>query len=223
MRRSDLILSFLYPVVVEKTGSRWNPHLEVVITGGKYAMNSANANYSYGSLYSLFKKIFRRTQIDWNKINEVLVLGFGAGGVAEIINKYKGDCRIDGVEIDEQVLALARKYFKTDLLKNVTLFCTSAEEFISGCKKKYDLVVIDVYNDLNVPESIESEEFLSGVYGVSAPGGIVIFNKFIHDRKSQDESEKLKEKFGNLFGEIDTQTVMLTAKVLVARKKVSEG
>jgi len=160
MKKVDYILSYLYPVTIEITNSLWNPLLEIVLYGGKYSLNSENTNYSFGSLHSLFKKIFRKLKLDWNGINDVLILGFGTGSITEIIDKYKRDCIIDGVEIDNKVIELGEKYFHTDLLKNVTIHHASADQFLEDCQKKYDLIIIDVYIDMRVPEELETEQFL---------------------------------------------------------------
>jgi len=217
MKKSDQILSYLYPVTVEVTSSQWNPVLEVVLNGGKYSLNSENTNYSYGSLYSLFKRIFRRLKLDWSGINSVLVLGFGTGGVAEIIRKYKPDCSIDGVEIDSKVLELGEKYFKTGQLKDVTIHCTGAAMFLKECTNRFDLVIIDVYHDINVPAEAETYEFLENVRNVLGRGGVVIFNKSIFDKRSREQIPVLKELYKKVFGEAEIMTVMVTGRIFIAK------
>ena len=220
MKKSDYILSFLSPVTVEATGSPLNPVLEIVLSGGKYSLNSENSNYSYGSLYSLFKRIFRRLKLNWNEINDVLILGFGAGGVAKIIRKYKPDCAIDGVEIDKKVIELGEKYFHTGLLKNITIHCISAYQFLENCPKKFDLIIIDVYNDMKVPEEVETDHFCVNVRNVLKDGGIVVFNKYVYDRKSREQVQSLSELYKRIFNNLEIMTVMLTGKIFIAKKTI---
>jgi spermidine synthase len=217
VKKTDIILSYLYPISVEVTSSKWNPVLEIELNGGKYSLNSENTNYSYGSLYSLFKRIFRRLNLDWTKINHVLILGFGTGGLAEIIGRYKPDCVIDGVEIDSKVIELGEKYFKTDLLENVTIHCISADQFLKECQKKYDLVIIDVYQDMKVPEEVETLEFLQSVRNVLLNGGMVIFNKSIFNKKSSEQIPVLKQLYERVFKDLEIITVMITGKIFIAR------
>jgi spermidine synthase len=218
MRKIDHILNYLYPVTIELTNSPWNPVLEIVLYGGKYSLNSKNTNYSYGSLHSLFKKIFKRLNLNWHEINDVLILGFGTGSVAEIIGKYKQDCIIDGVEIDNKVIELGKKYFNTNALKNVTIHCTSADQFLKDCQKKFDLIIIDVYLDLNVPKELETDRFLVYVKNAMNIGGMVIFNKFINSRINRDEFPLLKELYEKTFGNLKILTVTVTDKIFVAKK-----
>jgi len=217
MKRSEIFLSYFVPVTIESAGSRFNPVLDVVLSAGKLSLNSRNSNYSYGSLQMLFEKAFRKLDIGWSSVEDVLILGFGAGGVAEIINGYCSGCTIDGVEIDEKVIELGKKYFHTELLQNVNLHCRSAEDYFSGCGKKYDLVVIDVYNDMDVPEGIERKEFLVEVKEHLRGGGTVIFNKFVHDRQSGSRIDALRNLYSEVFGNVEIRSLMLTAKIFIAR------
>ncbi len=146
MRQTDYILSYLYPVTVELTNSQWNPVLEVMLSAGKYSLNSENTNYSFGSLHTLFEKTFRKLKLNWNEINDVLILGFGTGSIVEIIGKYKQDCNIEGVEIDNKVIELGERYFHTTSLKNVTIHCASADLYrVKNALKTGGLVVFNKF------------------------------------------------------------------------------
>jgi spermidine synthase len=222
MKRIDHILSYFYPVTVELTHSPINPMLEVILHGGKYSLNSENTNYSYGSLYSVFEKVFRNLNLNWSDINNVLILGFGAGGVAKIISKYRKDCIIDGVEIDSRVIELGEKYFNLNSLKNVTVHCTGALQFLKNSEKRFDLVVIDVYLDKDVPEEIETEQFLQLVINALNAGGLVIFNKFINSKTSRNQLAGLRELYEKTFGNVQILTVMNRGKIFIARKQTEK-
>ena len=222
MKKVDYILSYLYPVTIEITNSLWNPLLEIVLYGGKYSLNSENTNYSFGSLHSLFKKIFRKLKLDWNGINDVLILGFGTGSITEIIDKYKRDCIIDGVEIDNKVIELGEKYFHTDLLKNVTIHHASADQFLEDCQKKYDLIIIDVYIDMRVPEELETEQFLIRVKNALRIGGLVVFNKYVYSKTTRDQILTLKRLYEKIFKNLKIMTIMITGKIFIAKKLIEK-
>ncbi len=112
MNRFNKLLSYIYPISIETAGSATNPFLEVVYQDGKYILNSTNTNYSYSGLYELFKLVFQNVRIDWEKVNNVLILGFGAGCVVPLIQEYNSSCKIVGVEVDEKVLELGAKVFQ---------------------------------------------------------------------------------------------------------------
>jgi len=218
MRKIDFLLSFLYPITVLRTSSPCNRVLDIMLSAGKYSLNSENTNYSYGSLHTLFEKTFRKLKLNWNEINHGLILGFGTGSVAGIINKYNQNCIIDGVEIDMKVIELGEKYFNTNALKNVSIHCVNAVGFLQNCQKKYDLIVIDAYADIHVPEEIESEQFLVCVKNAMNIGGKVIFNKFNHSKASRNQIPKLKELYEKVFENVEVLTIMTTGKIFIAEK-----
>jgi len=219
MRRIDNILSYIYPISIELTSSAQNPVLEIMLYCGKYSLNSENTNYSFGSLHTLFVNTFRRLNLDWNPINSVLILGFGTGSVAEIVHGYKSNCMIDGVEIDPKVLELGEKYFNTKTLKNVTIHCTSAAQYVNECHKKYDLIVIDTYVDTKVPEEVETEQFIHSLKNILNSQGMVVFNKFVNSKTSRNQLPLLKELYEKTFENIKVMTVMSTGKIFIAKKQ----
>jgi spermidine synthase len=220
MKRADRLLSYLYPVTIEVTNSPWNPVLEVVLNGGKYSLNSENTNYSFGSLYALFKRTFRKLKLNWKDINDVLILGFGTGSVARIITKYKSGLNIDGVEIDEKIIELGEKYFITDSLQNTNIYCASADQYLENCQKKYDLIVIDVYLDMIVPVELETEEFLVHVRNALNIGGLVIFNKFINSKTTRQQIPLLKKLYENIFHNLKILKVMVTGRIFISKNLV---
>jgi spermidine synthase len=218
MHKWDYILSYLYPVRVEITSSPFNPVLEVVLNSGKYSLNSANTNYSFGTLHTLFEKIFRRVKLNWKEINSVLILGFGTGSIASILVKYNDGCFIDGVEIDKKIIELGKKYFNTDLVKNVDIHCIGADLFLNDCRKQYDLIIIDVYIDMNVPGELETDHFLNRIKRSLKTGGTVIFNKAVYSKSIKEQIPVLKELYEEIFNNLEIMTVMSSGKIFISRK-----
>jgi len=218
MRRLDCYLSYIYPVTVERTGSRWNPFLEVVIEGGILLLNSRNTNYSFGSLHTMFKKAFHRLNLRWKKINSALILGYGAGCVAETILKNNPGCLIDGVEIDSKVIEICWRYFHFNNDEKVTLYCEEATKFIEKCNKRYDLIVIDAYNDAAVPEGVETDRFISQIRDRLCDNGMVLFNKYIVSKESREQLPDLVKRYSEVFGNCSVLTIMGSGKIIVSKK-----
>jgi len=218
MKKLDYILSYLYPVTVEVTSSKYNPLLEIEFYTGKYSLNSKNTNYSYGTLHILFNRVFRRLKLNWSNINNVLILGFGTGSIASIISSIKSDCLIDGVEIDEKVIELGEKYFNTGSFKNVKIHCAAADKYIEECKKNFDIIILDAYIDMIIPPELETEKFLVNIKNTLNPGGLVIFNKAFFSEKMNDQIHYLKKLYEKIFSSLEIITVMSSGKIFVARK-----
>ncbi|MFH0894245.1 MAG: hypothetical protein V2A54_07405, partial [Bacteroidota bacterium] len=108
------IMSYASGTVVEMSDSTVTPGLHVYCLRGKLQMNSVNANYSEGPLRTAFEVEFRKLDLPGRNIKNTLILGFGAGSVASLLQeKFNIDCAITGVELDPEVIRLGEKYFKT--------------------------------------------------------------------------------------------------------------
>lgn len=217
--KTDFLKSFLFPVHIETVSSSWNPVLEVQLYNGRYILNSENMNYSFGSLQVMFRKIFRRLRLNWSNIDKALILGFGTGSIVSVIRHYRPDCSVTGVEIDDTVLELWEKYFKTRSFKNVVVHCGSAENFIAEAPHRYNLIVIDAYIDRDVPGELEALVFLTNVKKALEPGGVVIFNKVIYSKSGRDQLPVLKQLYEKVFGNVNIKTVMITGKIFISQKE----
>lgn len=65
---------------------------------------------------------------------DVLILGMGTGTYATQCKKYFGDMNMEGVEIDEKITDLSRKYFL--LPNNVNITTYDGRAFLQAKQKK---------------------------------------------------------------------------------------
>jgi spermidine synthase len=221
MNRFEKILSYLYPINIETVSSDLNPILEVVFRDGRYQLNSANANYSYGGLQELFVQVFKTVPIDWKLVNDVLILGFGVGCTVPLILNKKPECKILGVEIDEKVIDLGRKYFGIDKLENTRVVCDSAQNYLANSNRQYDLIIIDVYIDSIVPEELETLEFLKNIKSSLSQNGIVIFNKLLYSKKVKEDIVRLEFLYREVFEAVKLYRIMDTGQIFVAVNKTN--
>lgn len=219
MNRLNKLLSFFYPITIETTESELNPLLVVVFQDGKYMLNSANANYSYGGLYDLFELIFKQIPIDWKKTSDILILGFGAGCTVPLIKHYNPQSRIVGVEADSKVIELGRKYFNIDSYDKTTIICDTALNYVTNTNQKFDLVIIDVYVDINVPNEVESRIFLQKLKMVLNQNGLVIFNKLTPTKTYKKQIPALKGLYSEVFGNVELHKIMETGSIFVSKNK----
>src|SRR5262245_54275891 len=86
------VRSFLIPGKIEERKSAVSGRLEVHHVNGKYLLDTASVNYSFGGLHEVFQSAFAQFNIGRRKANNALILGFGAGSVASILqNEYGKD------------------------------------------------------------------------------------------------------------------------------------
>ena len=179
-------------------------------------LNAPHTNYSFGSLHEVFRNAFQQIHPDFQKINDVLILGFGAGSVARILqteNRCTG--RITGVEVDATVIALARKYFRLDRVKNLDLHITDAADFISVDKNHYDLIVIDLFFDHRTPEKFLTAGFLKCLQEHLLPRGIILFNYLLYDFEAREKHIEFEKNFRHFFQQIQKLTYRKQPKNIV--------
>jgi spermidine synthase len=209
--------------VIEQIDTILNPGLEVMEVGDQIILNSANANYSFGVLHKVFQKAFNAVQIADQKIENVLILGFGAGSVASILQKELGiDCSITGIEKDPDIIRIGKEHFNTSAFVNLEIIEADAAEYLEAEISQYDLIIIDVYVDILVPDSCESIDFVQDVDRCLKPGGMALFNKMIYNREAAKQAVALETKFNTLAGELEVLKIRegLVNKMMVYRKAV---
>ena len=168
------LLSYIYPVTKTIT-SKFSGELEITWYNGKKHLNSENANYSYGSLQRILK--FGLEKIQLKKINSILVLGMGGGSVIETLRtdfNYTKD--IEAVELDPVIVEIAKTEFGIIENKHQKIHCTDAFNFVKTNTKPFDLIIIDLYIDLDVPDKFLSTTFWDHVLSSKSSKGSILFN-----------------------------------------------
>ena len=204
---------------LERLKTNYN-HLEVIRKGDKLLLNAPHTNYSFGSLHEVFSEAFQQLNIDYREIKEVLILGFGAGSVARILQKANQcGCHITGVEIDEEVIALAKKHFRLRELENLDLHIADAADFLSKETKLYNLIVVDLFLDHRTPEKFLTASFLKKLRKHLQPEGLVLFNYLLYDFEAREKAGKLENEFRKIFRQVKKLTFKKQPKNVVFKGK----
>jgi len=188
--------------IIEMSRSEINPSLEVIKMGEKLVLNSSNANYSFGGLHRVFQKVFKKIHLSDRNMEDVLILGFGAGSILAIMQEELGlRCHFTAVEIDPEVIRLGRAYFDIDRYDRLQLIEADAATFMKENKGSFDLIIVDVYIDFEVPESCETTNFVNDLQRGLNPGGMVLFNKLVYNYHAKQSARELMNKFNMLDGD----------------------
>jgi spermidine synthase len=110
------------------------------------------------------------------KPEKILLIGLGAGSIPKVMAKYYPDAKIDIVEIDEDVLKVAKKYFFFEQTQNMNITIMDGRSFLRRSGEKYDLIFLDAYDDLSIPFHLTTKEFFEIVKERLSPNGIVASN-----------------------------------------------
>lgn len=112
-----------------------------------------------------------------------LVLGLGGGIIPRQMAQYAGH-RVDAVELDERIIDISKQYFG---LKGtgVKMYADDARRFVKSATKKYDFIVMDIFNGEILPSHGLSKEAFEDVKHILSPNGLVVinFNGFINGKE----------------------------------------
>lgn len=141
-----------------------------------------------------------------NKDNmDILVLGMGTGTYATQCNRYFDNLNIEGVEIDKKIIDLSRKHF--DLDENIKVTEYDGRAFLNVNKKKYDVIMVDAYQDITIPFQMSSVEFFEKVSEHLTDDGVMVVNINMRSDKAGSINEYLQDTIAHVFKNVYTVKV----------------
>ncbi|WKL49156.1 fused MFS/spermidine synthase [Flavobacterium pectinovorum] len=186
------IFSYLIPIKIFKKKSARSKVIEVTWANGELVLDSENTNYSYGSLQRILRYGLRNIGYETIlKMEHILLLGVAGGSVIKTLVdeiEYKG--KITGVEIDPDMIQIANQYFNLDQIKQLEIIIDDAFEFVLKTKDKYDLIIIDVFEDIKMPNFLFESFFANRVFSLLKNKGVVLFNTMILDEEHNVRNRK---------------------------------
>lgn len=105
-----------------------------------------------------------------------LLIGLGGGSLAKRMWRDYPQLHVDVVEIDAEIIEVARAYFAVPDDPRLELHCQDGRHFVRFAPDLYDLVIIDAFDDDRIPLPLVTEEFLLDVRDCLKPGGVIAYN-----------------------------------------------
>ncbi|GHO90867.1 spermidine synthase [Reticulibacter mediterranei] len=109
------------------------------------------------------------------KLQRVAIIGLAGGTIAHEITQVYGDVPIDGVEIDPAIVNVGRKYFDMNE-PNLHVSIQDGRTFLATTHEKYDLIVIDAFQQPYIPFQLTTREFFTQIHDHLSPNGVVALN-----------------------------------------------
>lgn len=191
------LLSYLYPIKIHSQKSAISKSLEITWANGDLVMDSLNTNYSYGSLQRILKLGLRNIGFDnIKKMSHILVLGVAGGSVIKTLVddvQYLG--KITGVEIDKEIIKIANEYFELDKIPQLEIVIDDAFEFVLKTNDKYDLIIVDVFQDTKMPNFLFETFFIDRICYLLKCQGKILFNTMLLDKADNLRNEKIISEF----------------------------
>lgn len=195
--------SYFSPRTILKTSSEFNREIRVNEERGKLKLLVNGSRQSGEYIEKLWKKSFKAFGLPQSHLQghalQILVLGVGGGTVIQILNEHYPRPSIVGVDVDQTIIDIGKKYFGLDNLTNVSFVCQDAEQFVrTKTKRFYDLVIIDLFIGTHIPEIVRDETFLGNVKELLKSQGVVVIN-YLYEFEYIKKSEGLKKTLERLF------------------------
>lgn len=107
---------------------------------------------------------------------KMLIIGVGGGSIPKKIQKEFPHMEIDAVEIDPEVIRLAKEYFHVKENKLLRLHAQDGRLFLTRTKEQYDIILLDAYFTDAMPFHLTTREFFQLAQKKLTPNGIVVAN-----------------------------------------------
>lgn len=110
-----------------------------------------------------------------------LVLGLGGGTIVHLLRRRFGPVATVAVEVDPEVLALARAEFGLDW-PELEVRLADAFTFVAECRQRFDYVCVDLYRGDRPERGVLGRPFLRGLKALANPGAEIAINLFLDRR-----------------------------------------
>ncbi len=106
-----------------------------------------------------------------------LMIGFGGGQItSDLFKRFEG-LEIDAVDIDAEVIRLARKYFEVPDDPRYRTHAADGRLFVEQAKgQQWDIVLLDAFRGVFVPMHLKTAEYYEALRGHLSPDGVVAAN-----------------------------------------------
>ena len=124
-------------------------------------------------LYSRYTSIGFTFRPDAKKM---LIIGLGGGSIPKKLNKEFPNMEIDAVEIDPEVVKMAKDHFNVKEGKNLRIHAQDGRLFLSRTQTQYDIILLDAYFTDSMPFHLATKEFFELAQRKLTPNGIIVAN-----------------------------------------------
>jgi len=132
------------------------------------------------------------------------VLGTAGGTVIHLLRELFPQSQITGVDIDEVMISVGKKYFGLSEVQNLKLICEDAKVFVKQYTgNRYDLVVTDIFVGPDVPDFVVSIDFQRGVKKILDKKGVTIIN-YLRQPGYEKKAPKLFTVLTSLYAKVSS-------------------
>jgi spermidine synthase len=122
----------------------------------------------------------------------LLMIGFGGGILSNYLYERIDGLEVDGVDIDGEVIRMARKYFGVPDTPRYRTHAADGRIFVeqADASTKWDMIILDAFRGVFVPFHLKTTEYYEALLSHLSPQGVVVANlhnateMYSHDRNT---------------------------------------
>jgi spermidine synthase len=107
---------------------------------------------------------------------KMLLVGLGGGSIPKKLNKEFPNMEIDAVELDPEVIKLAKDHFNVKESKQLRLHAQDGRLFLTRSQTQYDIIMLDAYFTDAMPFHLATKQFFELAQRKLTPNGIIVAN-----------------------------------------------
>ena len=110
------------------------------------------------------------------RASTLAMIGLGGGRTSQYLHEFLPESTLDVVELDPEVVALARKHFRLREDARYKVHTLDGRLYLRRTSVRYDVVLVDAYRGPFVPFHLMTREFYELLRKRVADGGVVAQN-----------------------------------------------
>lgn len=127
---------------------------------------------------------------------DVLMVGLGGGSVAKFMHHHMPEVRIHAVELNPEVVTIARHCFKVPVdSERLQVTIGDGAEFMSRPGPHPDVVMVDGYDGESQAEALSEKRFYQACHARLGARGVMVVNLWSGDRQFTDALGRIKVTF----------------------------
>jgi spermidine synthase len=133
----------------------------------------------------------------------ILQIGLGGGSFARFIGHYLPDAQSVAVDINPQVIAVARAFFELPREdERFEIVEADGAEYVRIFRDSTDVILVDGFDGLQIVDALTTEDFFEDCRRALTPNGIFVTNWWSGDKRYMTFLERLLGVFGGLVLEL---------------------
>ena len=149
------------------------------------------------------------------KLERILIIGIGGGSLPMAIRKTYPSTQIDAVELDQEVINVALRFFQFKPDEKLAVFAEDGRVFIRKKEHqniRYDAIILDAFDKDYIPEHMTSAEFIIQAKNTLTANGIILANTF----KSTNFAKYEEATYQSVFGDIYESVIHNGNRIIIA-------